>query len=177
MRYFIAHIIQGPIAIYHRNIVEDIATQFGTTTSAGYFPSHITLKAPFEMSDTAIVEQLLKEFASGSHAFPFKLRGFGHFDNSVIFFDTDMPHEARVAIEGLQQSLRTVPDLSWGEQEPLKNFHLTVAKQLTPEQFEKISAYLVEKHHYFEVLFDNVTLLRFEDGKWVASLSFPLLPR
>lgn len=175
MRYFIAHLLRGTIAEYHRALVYDVAARFDLKISAGYFPSHISLKEPFEIDDVSVIRNKIKESAAAHHASPFTIRGFGHFDNQVIFLDVILSKEILHTVRGLQNAVGEIPEIPWGEYEPLKNFHLTVAKNDITKKFDEVWKYLTEMNApKFDLLFDNVALFLSKDDKWVVDSVYPL---
>ncbi|OHA80069.1 MAG: hypothetical protein A2747_00385 [Candidatus Yonathbacteria bacterium RIFCSPHIGHO2_01_FULL_44_41] len=175
MRYFIAHLVKNPAAEYHRALVQYIAKRFDLKISAGYFPTHITLKAPFETQDITEAKDVLEKFTATHHALPFAVRGFGHFQNNVIFLDVELPQETSRAVKELQWALNSVPEIQWGEHEPLENLHITVAKKDIIKKFDNIWGYIEEKDiPQFDLLFDNIALLRFEDDVWIVDSVYAL---
>jgi len=177
MRYCIAHLVQGAAKKHHHTLVEDIASRFDLKLRPEYFPSHITLKAPFEKDDLSIVELELEKFAEAHHVHPFVIHKFGHFERSAIFLETSFPRETARVAHGLQNALRKqTPQTSWRDYEAHKNFHLTVTKDAS-EKFEDIWEYLKEMGSpQFELLFDNIALLHFQDGAWSVDKVYQLKP-
>lgn len=175
MRYFIAHLPSGPIEKFHYDLVHDVALHFGLKVRAGYFPTHITIKAPFETEDTTVLKAELKKFTKSHHASTFSIHNFGHFGDNVIFLDVTLPEETSLTVTALQDTLKQLPELSWGEHEPLRHLHITVAKKDIAEKFDDIWNYLREKRApQFDLLFDNIALLRFENDVWVVDSTYPL---
>ncbi|MEK7134269.1 MAG: 2'-5' RNA ligase family protein [Patescibacteria group bacterium] len=179
MRYFIAHLLRGPIAEYHRMLVYDVATRFDLKISAGYFPSHITIKEPFEATAERIddLKNMLVAFSRTYHIAPFTIYGFGCFGDRVIFLDVTLSTEASRISADLQDVVIKNLVLLWGKYEPLKNFHLTIAKNDVAEKFDDIWGYLMTKHTpTFNLSFDNIALFRREEDAWVVESIYPLSP-
>lgn len=178
MRYFIAHLPKGPIVGYHRGIVQDVASRFHLGIDSSLFPTHFTIKAPFEIEEIDSVKNVLGEFAKTHSPYYFDVYKFGHFDNNVIYLNVRLHQKANnVLVTRLQDTLKELPGLTWGEYEPLRKFHITVAKKGIAEKFDDIWDYVQEKPTpHFELLFDNVALLRKENSAWVVDSFYPLSP-
>lgn len=175
MRYFIAHLVDGSVAQYHRTLVEDVAAQFNLEIIRGQFPTHITLKAPFESDDAVAIKNVLKKFMVTHYAQPFTICGFGHFQNKVVFLDVELPQNTSRVVKELQWALNGIHDIQWGAHEPLENLHVTIAKKSIAEKFDSIWEYLCEKEPLqFDLLLDNVALLRFENDAWVVDSVYVL---
>lgn len=177
MRYCIAHLVQGTAKKYHHALVEDVASRFDLKLKPEYFPSHITLKAPFEKDDLTIVKIELEKFADAHHVHPFVIHKFGHFERSAIFLEASLPEETARVAHGLQNALRKqTPQTSWRDYEAHKNFHLTITKDAS-EKFVDIWNYLKEAGApQFELPFDNIALLHLKDGAWSTDHVYHLKP-
>lgn len=175
MRYFIAYLASKPLAEYHQALVKELAEKFGLEIGAGYFPTHITLKAPFDLNDATVIKDALEKFASVHYAPSFTIKNFGHFDRKVIFLDVSLNEILSTITWDLQNTLKQIHNLSWREHEPLRNFHVFVAKRIDTMKFDAIWSHLMQKKvPSFDLLFDNITLLRLENDAWVVDSVYQL---
>ncbi len=169
MRYFIAHILEDYVAIYHSALAGELSTGFGVNASASLFPAHITIKAPFNMDDVTEIKEELKKFASTHYAPSFTIQNFGHFGDKVIFLDVERNCMLSILVWDIQNTIKKVTDLTWEKHEPLEILHVTIAKNFDTKKFDAIWHRLLMKNSpTFKLSFNNVTLLRLEDNAWVV---------
>lgn len=169
MRYFIAYLASKPLAEYHQTLVKELAEKFGLEISGGYFPTHITLKAPFDIDNVTAIKDELGNFASVHYAPSFTIQNFGHFDRKVIFLNVSLNEILSTVTWDLQNMLMQTLNLSWGKHEPLMASHVTVAKKIDTTKFDVIWNHLMQKDvPSFDLSFDNIALLRLEKDVWVV---------
>lgn len=181
MRYFIAHVLESHVAENHRALVEDIAARFDLKVTPGYFPTHLTLKAPFEATPEQIdsVKNLLNSFShmfreSGRPA-QFIVHDFKHFERLVVALDVQLSAQASLLTSTLNRMLMAYSWLTWGNHEPLKNFHITIAKNNIEGKFDQIWSYLKQRGApHFDLMFDNIALLKLENDAWVVDSMYKL---
>ncbi|MCK9345142.1 MAG: 2'-5' RNA ligase family protein [Candidatus Pacebacteria bacterium] len=166
MRYSIVHLPEGTVKRYHYALVQDIAKRFSLSVNTEFFPTHVTLKSPFEKADLMLTKIELEKFARAHHPHPFVVHGFGHFETDTIFLDVSLPRETERAVEGLRNAIRKqIPETSWKAHESRKHFHITVAKGVD-EKFWAIWEYVNKKQvPEFVFPFNNVALLCLDGGK------------
>ncbi|MCK9345143.1 MAG: 2'-5' RNA ligase family protein [Candidatus Pacebacteria bacterium] len=174
-RYFIAHLLAAPVAKYHEGLVRELAEKFDLKMSSGYFPTHITLKAPFEADDEEIpaVRQALQETTQTSVAPGYTICGFGHLGRRVITLDVVHSREAEYMHDRLIKKLKAIPFLTWGSHEPIMHLHITLAKKDIEPKFDKVWEYLKQKETpAFHRSLDNIVLLRKENDAWVVDSQY-----
>lgn len=175
-RYFIAYVLSGPAAEYHRTLVQNIGEHFGLPTGPRYFPSHWTIKAPFEATFEEIseVRAILSSLPRTFRAAPFTIQGFGHFGRRIITLDILPSSPMEHAVKKIQESLKTLPWMEWGAHEPIFHFHVTLAKKFPTERFDVIWEY-VQKYGTprFNCIFNEITILRYHNNEWVLDRAYP----
>lgn len=170
-RYFIAHIPPENISKYHKELVGKLAKKFELETSAGYFPTHITLKAPFEATEEDIIEikHKLQEIAHEDTHPTYVVQGFGHLGRGIITLDIIHSHEFECFHKKLTGALKSLPFMMWSNHEPIMHTHITLAKKDVEVKFDEVWGYLKQKSSpSFSGALDNIALLRREDSGWVV---------
>lgn len=169
MRYFIAYLLDDSVAKYHHSLVNELSERFELSIGIGLFPTHITIKAPFDTDDATEIKEVLREFASTHYSPSFTIQKFGCFNKKVVFLDVSPNEMLSTIVWDVQNAIKKIPDLSCGEHEPLKNLHITVTKNFDSAKFNAICRYLMQKNApLFELSFNNIALLRLENNVWVV---------
>lgn len=145
------------------SIKKEFAAKF-EAPSAEWGKPHITLIkfSQLQMMEERITNRL-KMIAMAMPAFKVELKDFGSFPSHTIYINV----ETKVAIQMLVKHLKTAQSLmKTKEVKPhfMENFHLTVARQLLPWQYEK--GWLEYSHRHFTGRFiaGNMLLLRRPEG-------------
>lgn len=173
MRYLIAHLIKGEAGAYHIALSDDIARRHRLAPTSVRIPPHFTLKAPFEMSDMAPIEEILAAFAADEHPEPYLLGGFGEFDGRVIYLAASAPKQTHMLLRRLQDRLRAVPWMTFKRTEFPLTLHATLVYAKSKEQTVEILSGLRE-HRTFESSLDAVALLRNDSDRWQVLREYPL---
>ena len=144
-------------------IKKEFAAKF-EAPSAEWGKPQITLVkfSQLQMMEERIANRL-KMIAMAMPAFKVELKDFGSFPTHTIYINV----ETKVAIQMLVKHLKTAQSLmKTKEVKPhfMENFHLTVARQLLPWQYEK--GWLEYSHRHFTGRFiaGNMLLLRRPEG-------------
>ena len=172
--YIIAFMIGGEAEAYHNQIVKDISSRFSLQNVSEMVDPHITLKSAFETDNVAGLESVLARFCSQNKKSEMELRGFGHFDKDVIYMDVRPSGEAMKMFQGLTRELKGIEWMGWTryDAENMK-FHATLAAYDIREKFDGVWNYLNMTYSpEFVVFFDNITILRLENGKLVRHKEF-----
>ncbi len=145
------------------SIKKEFAAKF-EAPSAEWGKPHITLVkfSQLQMMEERIANRL-KMIAMAMPAFKVELKDFGSFPTHTIYINV----ETKVAIQMLVKHLKTAQSLmKTKEVKPhfMENFHLTVARQLLPWQYEK--GWLEYSHRHFTGRFiaGSMLLLRRPEG-------------
>jgi 2'-5' RNA ligase len=179
MKYFIAYVIKGEARDYHIKLGDSIAQQFNYKPLSLKVPPHLTLKAPFETdNDIQAVESLLAKFVIGKQAPKLLLEGFGLFRNEVVFIDVKPSKDAVEMISKLHSEIKKItwiPFDAFETQDGGAHLHATLAFADTKENFVNINNYLPTDKPKFEIVLDNITLLKREPERWVVHKEYSLL--
>ncbi len=169
MKYFIGYLIKGEAQKYHHKICSELSNKFEIKYLPATIPSHLTLKAPFEIDNIRIIEEKIEEFLIETKKVKLMLNGFGHFGKEVIFMDIKPNREMSNTHKKLVSKLKEIKILEWKELEnkDLK-FHLTVATKGIKLEFDEMWKYLSIHNPSYHLEFDNVAILKYESGKWVV---------
>jgi 2'-5' RNA ligase len=179
MKYFIAYVIKGEAGDYHKQLSDGIARQFNFKPLSLKVPPHLTLKSPF-ITDISIeeIESLIANFVTSIKAPKLLLESFGSFRDEVIYIDVKPSPNAVAMINDFVGELKNVtwlPFEKFETQEGGAHLHATLAYADTKENFKMINKYLADYNPQFEVLLDNITILKREPEKWVVHKEYSLL--
>jgi 2'-5' RNA ligase len=176
MRYVIVCLIKGEALEFHEKLVKDICDKFNVKRQR--LPAHFTIKAPFEKDDISDLEKLTEEFCSKRKATEIKLDGFGRFRENVVFMDVKVPREAEAVHDEYIDVLKTLPWLEWKRNEGKgRVFHCTLVSKLPPGKFTDIWSYTNNFSCYFETVFDNISILRWEKDRWITHKEYKFKDR
>lgn len=132
--------------------------------SAKWSKTHITLVkfSQLQMMEDRIVNRL-QAIATGLTSFTIELKDFGSFPTHTIFINI----ETKASIEALVKRIKPAQALLRTKETKahfMDNPHLTIARTLTPQQYEQ--AWLEYSHLHFSGKFiaQNMLLLRRPDG-------------
>lgn len=135
-------------------------------------PAHITLIPPYNMHPDLEQEVLgfLRQF-SGSHTtLPFSVNGFGHFGNRTIFLAVEKNPQLQQLYSQLKHAFTNqFPGLHL---QLHKDFHphITIANRDIPrEAFPEMLSRFQQLEYQAAGIFDAITLLRLEQGRWVSA--------
>lgn len=157
---------------YHLNLRQAIEERFHLTGSLKLnAPSHITLKYRFEAHNNINeVEEILADFSNIQTKTGWSISGFNSFqspDNFVIFMDVIPTEQMRAAHLRLSSMLNEIIWMTWKPFDfPHLHYHMTLAhKGLHQDNFNAVYQYVQTfTPPLFELSFDNVTLLKIEEG-------------
>lgn len=154
--------------------VEIIRRRFAAPRTA----PHITLIPPFRWtSSEGDLERILMDSIRGCLPFTVTTKGLGRFGRSVIFIDVALSSELRKLYKRLKESLEQegIDDLAKGRP---YHPHITLATRLSPGEFDKYMAELVDYFPTGEFLCEEVALFKMQtEGRfrrWQVSRQLPL---
>jgi 2'-5' RNA ligase len=169
--YFIALVAPAEIDRMALSWKKDLQQRYGCKVALKS-PAHITLIPPYTMHPEAEPEVLhfLQSFAVSRPALPFSVNGFDHFGHRTIFLAveknpdlqhlyTQLKHDFCNQFPGFHLQLH-------------KDFHphITIANRDIPHAaFTEIVQQFQQLGYHAAGLFNAITLLRLEKGKWVAA--------
>lgn len=137
----------GDLQGYLKAIAYDIADEFGVQSAVDPRPvPHITLFGPYDTDRGTEARAAVRDVCSQFDLVPFRLNGFGHFRNDVIYVDIEPSPELRQLRRQLAARLRPICT----EYQPYDvskhyRFHITVAKNDIEQEFEEIWSYVIDE--------------------------------
>lgn len=171
MIYFIAYLIEGDAKKYHERLCKKVSENFDIDKIVkSEIPPHITLKAPFETNNIEVVEEVIGNFAKKIENKPELTYGnFGSFKENVVYVDIQSKSDFEELIKDFHKTL--LENFKWMQfydTEKLLNFHATVAVgRNTKKNFHEINKFLENLPECeFELDFDNIAILKNENGIW-----------
>lgn len=173
MRHIIVHLIRGEAGKAHEAITRDLAERFDSFPIHDRIVPHLTLKRWFELDEQGLenVRRVLDSFATSHTQSDYKLRGFGHFEEGVIYVDVEPSLEMTLAARDLMSAMHGVEGMTFDEYDDIEgDFHATVAmRALKPFDYNQLWSYLNSTEGMdFDMKFDNVAILKREENKWVV---------
>ena len=116
MRYVIVSIVKGPAGDFNNNLRKDIFSKYKAKSSK--LPAHFTIKAPFEYNENITdLENCIEEISKKEKATPYKIDGYNHFDDRVIYMDVNMSKEAKKVHDELIDKLSTISYINFKNNE------------------------------------------------------------
>lgn len=167
-KYFVAYLLTGNAKTYHERLTRALANRYRIFPLHEKVSPHITIKPPFETDEEGIqeVERVLRAFAHGENAVPLSIRGFGHFGFKTAYLDTQKSSDATMLMRRAVKALNE--NISWMPKYPHegKKLHASVARFMDRVQSRRVARYLAKENAAFDVVFDNVAILRKKDKTW-----------
>ncbi|SHI95355.1 2'-5' RNA ligase [Clostridium cavendishii DSM 21758] len=172
MLYVIVSVVKGKVGDFNNRLREEVFKNFKVKSSK--LPAHFTIKAPFEYDGDIIeLETILDSFSKNEQSKPFKIEGFDHFDNRVIYMKINMSKEGKSMHDRLIENMNKIPYISFDKRDGKdKIFHITVASKRLQTSYESIWEYVNKYSCRFKAVFDNVCIYRWEDNTWKLHREF-----
>lgn len=173
MRRNIVHLIRGDAGKAHEAITRQLVEKFDAFPIHNLFAPHLTLKRGFELDVEGVKDlyAMLDAFATNHTQSDYRLHGFGHFKEDVVYVDAQPSKEMSATVRELIALLHGVKDMEFHEYDDVEDdFHATVImKDLKPFDYDQIWNYLATiEQPDFDMKFDNLTVLRREPQEWVV---------
>jgi 2'-5' RNA ligase len=167
MRYVIVSVVKGKAGEFNNSLRKDVFSRFGAKSSK--LPAHFTIKAPFEYEgDISDLEKDLEKFSKESYKETYKLQGFDHFGDRVIYMKVNMSKEGKEVHDKVIDILGSEPYLSFDNKDGKdKIFHVTVASKRLDRIYTEVWEYVNTKNFSFQCEFDNITIYKWEDNTWL----------
>ena len=173
MKYIIVHLIRGEAAQAHEAITRDLTATFDTFPIHDRIIPHLTLKRWFELDEAGMgsIYQTLDTFVADHTASDYRLHGYGHFGEDVIYVDVQPSSEMSATSRDLMKVLHTIEGMTFDEFDDIEDdLHATVVMgALKPFDFRQVWDYLNTKQGMdFNMKFDNIAVLKRETDNWVV---------
>lgn len=167
MRYVIVSVLKGEGGEFNNNLRRDVYRRFKAKSSK--LPAHFTIKAPFEYDgNIEELENIILNYCNANVKESFRLEGFSHFDNRVIFMDVKMTQDCRLLHDKLIDELSKISFINFSEKDGRnKKIHVTVASKKINEIFEVLWDYVNKLTCSYNEEFDNVAIYKWHQDTWV----------
>ena len=165
MRYVIVSVVKGPAGNFNNNLRKEVFEKLGAKSSK--LPAHFTIKAPFEADDIYDLDKVLQDFAQNHKAQDYKIKGYNHFDNRVIYMDVHMGKECKILHDKLIEKLEKLPYIHFKNHDYQdKVFHVTLSSKKIQKIYDELWEYVNNIPCDFDCKFDNVSVFKWEDNTW-----------
>lgn len=165
MRYVIVCLIEGEALEFHEKLTLAICHTFKVKRQR--LPAHFTIKAPFETEKINEMEELIEKFCLNNKATDIKIQDFGHFKENVVYMDVLPSNEAIKIHDNFIDLVQTLPWLEWKRNEGKgRIFHCTLVSKIPYGMFDDIWTYISNINYSFNLSFDNISILSWENYKW-----------
>ena len=164
-RYVIVATIRGKGGQFNDDLRKEVFEKFNAKSSS--LPAHFTIKGPFETDNIKEVEEIISSFAKKNTAYPIILRGYGHFDERVIYMAVDMSTEAKEIHDKFIEELDRASYIKFKDNEGKdKTFHVTITSKKIKDKFQPIWDYVNQYSCYYEDYFYNITIYKWVPYRW-----------
>lgn len=175
MKYLIVTLIKGEASRYQQKLLYSVAEKFNVNDAVKTKPpAHITLKYSFEVENIKPIEECIEQFCKSQKKCKYKLAGINHFDDDVIFIDVFPSNDMKKLYINFIQSLKNNTSLEFKEFDGKTNFHSSIAHTDIKDKFDEIYSFVSKENPIFDVLFDNISILKLADGVWKIHKEYPL---
>lgn len=179
MKYFIAHLLKGDAAKYHRALTHELSSAFHTAPLHEKVAPHITVKIPFEANDYEIaqVESRLRDFTRRIPAPHYTLQGFGRFGHKTVYLDVVKSRDAVLMVRDCVRDLNELPWMQQVHHEGNK-LHASVARFMTYKQFRRVWRHVKTERPHYKAHLDSLAILKKEAGDkmWHVHREFAFEP-
>lgn len=166
MRYVIVSIVKGPAGDFNNKMREDVFDKFKARSSK--LPAHFTIKAPFEYDNIDDLEDIMHKFSTTHKKAPYKIKGYNHFDNRVIYMDVKMSKEAKEIHDKLIDDLNTLSYINFDKNDGKnKIFHVTISSKKIQKIYDELWNYVNQFNCDFNCYFDNICIYKWENNTWI----------
>jgi len=172
-RYVIVCLIKGEALQFHEKLVDEVCSKFNVKPQR--LPAHFTIKAPFELEDVSEIENIIESFTKNRKSEGILIDGFGFFRTNVVFMKVNPSSDAKKIHDDFIKELKKVSNLEWKPNEGKeKVYHCTVVSKLREDKFQPIWEYVSNFSPKYELQFDNISILRWENYRWVTHKEFKI---
>ncbi|EKY25650.1 2'-5' RNA ligase family protein [Clostridium celatum] len=167
MRYVIVSVVKGEAGNFNNNLRNDILNKFNVKSSK--LPAHFTIKSPFEYDGKiSDLENCIENLCSSEIAFNYKVKGYNHFDDRVIYMDVKMSNEGKKFHDKLITELSKIPYIQFNEIDGKdKIFHVTLSSKKIKNVYNKLWNYINLFPCDFNCKFDNVCIYKWIENNWI----------
>lgn len=166
MRYVIVSVLKGRAGEFNNDLRKDVFSKFNLKSSK--LPAHFTIKGPFEYNkDIKDLEKRIESVCKNEKAYPFKIDGYNHFDDRVIYMEVKMSKEGKDVHDKLIDEMDKLSYINFDKKDGKgKIFHVTITSKKLKPLYDEVWSYVNKFHCKFDCLFDNVSIYKWEENTW-----------
>ncbi|MDQ0217456.1 hypothetical protein ELQ35_07035 [Peribacillus cavernae] len=164
------------VAIFPSKELQDKANSYRKRYDPHYalIPPHLTIKGPFEATDTEIktIVEMLEQIASNSNPFTLKVLKVSSFQpvNNTIYFKVELTPELEQLNEALNSKVLLEADAEYSFVP-----HITIGQQLSDDEHSDVFSQLTMSNVTQEEKVNRFHLLyQLENGSWTVYETFIL---
>ncbi|WP_042273774.1 2'-5' RNA ligase family protein [[Clostridium] dakarense] len=173
MRYVIVSVVKDKAGDFNNNLRREVFNMFKAKSSK--LPAHFTIKSPFESNDINKLENILDSFSKNHLSKPYKIKGYDHFDNRVIFMKVLMSNDAKVLHNELIDELSKISYIGFDKKDGKdKVFHITISSKKIQNIFNELWEYVNKIDCDFDCHFDNICIYKWENNTWMLHKEYVL---
>ena len=173
MRYVVVSVVKGNAGKFNNNLRKEVYEKFNVKSSK--LPAHFTIKSPFESDDISELENLLDKFSKENSYAHYKINGYDHFDDRVIFMKVIMSKEGQILHDNLVDSISNIDYINFNNLDGKnKIFHVTISSKKIKNIFNDLWNYVNRIQCDFDCNFDNICIYRWENNTWILHKEYEL---
>ncbi|MEG0856944.1 MAG: 2'-5' RNA ligase family protein [Terrisporobacter sp.] len=173
MRYVIVSVIKGEAGIFNNNLRLEVYEKFKAKSSK--LPAHFTIKAPFKCDDISETEKVLENFCKTHDKAAYKIQGYDHFDNRVIFMKVLMSIEGQKLHDEVIDDLSIIKYINFTKEDGKKKiFHVTISSKKIQKIYKDLWSYVTYIPCEFHCLFDNIAIFKWKNNTWLLHKEYNL---
>ncbi|MEN8076360.1 2'-5' RNA ligase family protein [Clostridioides difficile] len=174
MRYVIVSLVKGEAGEFNHNLRKDIFNKFKVKSSK--LPAHFTIKAPFEYDgDLYDLEHQIEVVCRNEKAEYYKIEGYNHFDNRVIYMDIKMSKGGKKVHDELIKEMSKIPYINFSKNDGInKIFHVTLSSKRIQRIYTELWNYITTFPCNYICKFDNVCIYKWINNTWILHKEYNL---
>lgn len=166
MRYVIVSVTKGNAGDFNNRLRKNLFEKFGAKSSK--LPPHFTIKSPFESEDLSSLENMLQKFCNLNPISKYKIDGYEHFDDRVVYMKVLMSPQGKIIHDKLISELEKFKYINFNNHDGKdKIFHVTLASKKINKIYKDIFNYVTPIPCSFDCTFDNISIFKWQDNTWV----------
>ena len=172
-RYVVVSVVKGEAGNFNNNLRKEVYEKFNAKSSK--LPAHFTIKSPFETDNIVQLENTLDKFSKENYSAPYKIKGYDHFDDRVIFMKVIMSKEGKILHDNLIDSMSSIDYINFDKLDGKnKIFHITISSKKIKNIFNDLLNYVSYIPCDFNCNFDNICIYKWENNTWVLHKEYLL---
>ena len=173
IRYVVVSVVKGEAGNFNNNLRKEVYEKFNAKSSK--LPAHFTIKSPFETDNIVQLENTLDKFSKENYSAPYKIKGYDHFDDRVIFVKVIMSKEGKILHDNLIDSMSSIDYINFDKLDGKnKIFHITISSKKIKNIFNDLLNYVSYIPCDFNCNFDNICIYKWENNTWVLHKEYLL---